>query len=131
MSDGRSFNADDLHLAQLAKLRERMITEQPAMLARGRQVLLDHLRAERDLASLKRDLFAHFGGEGQKDGIAMLINEASALLKAEEDQAVLDTERKAVDAAVAKRAQADLESAAQRAAFDASKSKQSAPQARR
>lgn len=101
---GKSFNADDLYRAQCDRLRDRMMNEQPDILAHGRGVLLAHLRSERDMAALKRSLFAHFGGEGVKDGVAMLTAEGSALLKAEEAQAALDNEKRAIEAAQAKRA---------------------------
>ncbi len=125
---GQSFNADELYKAQLLKLRERMVNEQPDLLAKGRQVMLAHLRADRDLEALKRELFTHFGGEGRKDGLAMLTSEASTMLKAEEHQAALDAERRAVEAAQAKKAVGDVASAHAAHIATAQPAKQSAPQ---
>jgi hypothetical protein len=104
--EGRGFNADDLHHAQLAAFRERLFEQRPDLLALGRRVMLDQLRAERDASTLRAELHKAFGGDGVRSAIAMLTTEATALLKAEETQAAKDREQAAIDAATVKRAAA-------------------------
>ncbi len=132
--EGRGFNADDLQRAQMAGFREQLFEQRPDLLATGRRVMLDHIRAERDLATLRTELHKAFGGDGVRSGIDMLKGEASALLKAEDAQAAKDREQASIDAALAKRAAAEATRAAQSAppvVQSAAKPQQQSQQARR
>lgn len=53
---GRSFNADDLHRAELAKLDEALAVHLPQIAEEGVEVFIEHLKHEKRMAKLETKL---------------------------------------------------------------------------
>ena len=94
--EGRGFGANDLEAMAQKRIRDRLETLHPELMARGVAVLQAQKKAQEDVAQLRTDLHKALGGDGVVTALGMLAEVAKTappkpvLPKVGDDDAVLN-----------------------------------------